>query len=819
MGLGCDWVEPEPIGGGDGGSARLNGNVTVFNGAGQSTRRALDPKLRDVARTLFSQRMQNASASARAADKATAPRWLGPIHVGALRGVGMASTIRPGEVIVRFDEVLDSKEATARLQLRGYRVTHGGFASPHLHLARVTLADGAALTEGQTIELTSQFAKRPGVRFTELNRTRHALAVPNDSLYPAMWHLPPINLPAAWDIEKGNTTPVTVAVIDTGITSHPDLMSRVVNGYDMVSDVRNANDGDARDANPNDPGGDLPQNQSSWHGTHCAGTIGAHTDNGSGIAGINWNARIVPVRVLGKEGGADFDIISGMNWAAGGSVPGVPANANPASVVNMSLGGAGQASQAYQDIIDDAATRNVIFVVAAGNDNVEASGFVPCNQQGVLCIGATRLNGKRASYSNFGARVDLMAPGGEVSEDTNGDGYADGVLSTLRDDSNMPTYSFENGTSMAAPHIAGIVSLLKARNPALTFTQARQILTETAQRASQCTEGCGAGLVNVQAALLRVTNTQPSGPAKLSINTASLFFTSTAAQQNVLISNTGGATLNLTLSPGGAESSRITVLGGNTRNVGAGETTSVSVNANLQGLTDGVTASAVLNVSSNGGGGSVGIKLRAGGLTGPDVAVAAIYEDANGEWKVEEAVNATAAGGFTFSVPVTAGSYFLFGVQDANGNGDYDDGEPLGLYPNSDNPKELTVMNGQQVQGLAFSVTPPGNVSGNESSLIGTSCAGDGTCGDGFCATAFPGGYCAALCDTKACPIGSTCIAGATSSVCFAACAAPRGGRSTCRASYICESDGSGGGVCIPGCTTNADCSPEVCNTGTGYCE
>lgn len=822
---GCDELfEPLlPTDGGATPTASLNGTVTVFQGAGQSARGAVDPRSRALAKKLFAAAKPAAPAVvARTADDAApkAPRWLGPIKVGQLRGVGLPSEVRVGEAIVRFDAPLDQKAATARLQLNGYRVTHGGFASPTLQLARITKPDGATLNEAETLAVVDRLGKVRGVRWAEANRMRHALAVPNDSLYPAMWHLPPINAPAAWDLEKGTTNQVTVAVIDTGIISHPDLNARVVAGYDMVSDVSNANDGDARDNNPDDPGGDLPQNQSSWHGTHCAGTIGASTDNGSGIAGLNWNARIVPVRVLGKRGGSDFDILAGMNWASGGTVPGVPANANPASVINMSLGGPGQVSQSYQDIIDEAAGRNAIFVIAAGNDDVDASGFVPCAQQRVLCIGATKPNGRRASYSNFGARVDLMAPGGEVSEDSNGDGYADGVLSTLKGENGQPTYSFENGTSMAAPHITGVVSLMKARNPALTFTQARQVLIDTAQASSKCNEGCGAGLVNVQAALLRLTNSQPTGPATLSINTPSLFFTPSTTNQNVMLSNTGGGTLNITLTPSGAQASRVTVQGGNTRNVGPGETTSVSVQADLSGL-GADTASAVLNIASNGGDGTVGIKLRSASASGPDVAVAAVYEDSAGEWQVQAAVWAQASSGFTFSIPVPAGEFWLFGVQDSNGNGDFDDGEPIGLYPNNADPRTVTVRDGDAPQGLDFAVAPTGNVTGEESTYIGRACTDDPGCGGGgaYCVESFPGGYCAALCDTTPCPIGATCIEASTASVCLSACSAPRGGQSSCRAGYICDHDGSGGGVCLPACTGDGDCAPDTCNLGTGYCE
>ena len=149
-----------------------------------------------------------------------------------------------------------------------------------------------------------------------------------------------------------------------------------------------------------------------------------------------------------------------MEWAAGGSVSGVPANANPAQVVNLSLGGPGAVSQAYVDVV----TRHpdTTFVVAAGNNNEAASGFSPCNTPGVICVGSTAFSARRSSFSNFGPAVDVMGAGGELREDLNGDGYPDGVLSTSFDDDGTPVYKFENGTSMASPHVAGVVSLMVA---------------------------------------------------------------------------------------------------------------------------------------------------------------------------------------------------------------------------------------------------------------------------------------------------------------------------------------------------------------------
>ena len=239
------------------------------------------------------------------------------------------------------------------VQVPGYRVVHKGFGSEYLHLVGFEALDGHALTVEETGQLVARLAEVPGVRFTEKNLRMYALKTPNDKNYSVQWHYSAINLPAAWDVSTGASA-VTVAVLDTGVVPHPDLTPRIVPGYDMISDATNAGDGDGRDSDPTDKGGDEPGGSSSWHGTHVSGTIGAATDNGSGVAGVTWTTRVMPVRVLGKQGGTSFDIAAAMNWAAGGTVTGMPNNPTPAKVLNMSLGGTASPQKTYQDVIDRA---------------------------------------------------------------------------------------------------------------------------------------------------------------------------------------------------------------------------------------------------------------------------------------------------------------------------------------------------------------------------------------------------------------------------------------------------------------------------------
>jgi serine protease len=367
--------------------------------------------------------------------------------------------------------------------------------------------------------IAARLSALPEVAYAEPDHIMQPTLVPNDPQYNSQWHYHEpygINLPQAWDITTGNSN-VVVAVIDTGHRPHVDLVSRIVGGYDFIADVQVANDGDARDADPLDPGDwvtsaessdpnspfyGCPVRSSSWHGTHVAGTIGAVTNNGQGVAGVNWGAKLLSVRVLGKCGGYTSDIVEGMRWAAGLPVPGVPNNPNPAKVLNLSLGGNSRICPAtYQLAINAVNAAGGIVVVAAGNSNSNAAGFTPANCKGVITVGATDRYGVRAWYSNYGSAVDISAPGG-----TSGN---NGVLSTFNTGTQGPvsdSYAYMQGTSMAAPHVAGVVSLMLAINPTLNFTQTESILKLTAKpfgAGHNCSgsKTCGAGIVNAHAAL------------------------------------------------------------------------------------------------------------------------------------------------------------------------------------------------------------------------------------------------------------------------------------------------------------------------------
>ncbi|MEU1194288.1 S8 family serine peptidase [Streptomyces sp. NPDC005859] len=365
---------------------------------------------------------------------------------------------------------------------------------------------GDDLTRADVADVVAQYRADPEVAYVVPDRLNKPKADPNDTEYTKQWDLfettAGMNVPGAWTTSTG--TGVTVAVIDTGYVAHTDLAANIVGGYDFIADTAVSVDGDGRDSNPADPGdyyaanecgSGIPASSSSWHGTHVAGTIAAVTNNGKGVAGIAYGAKISPVRVLGKCGGYDSDIIDAITWASGGTVSGVPANSNVAKVINMSLGGDGACTSATQSAITAAVNRGTTVVVAAGNESDNVANHSPGNCDNVISVAATNRTGAKASYSNYGSLVDISAPGGQTST-----GTANGILSTLNSGTKTPSsesYAYYQGTSMATPHIAGLVALVKSANAALTPAQIETAIKNNARALpGACSGGCGAGLAD-----------------------------------------------------------------------------------------------------------------------------------------------------------------------------------------------------------------------------------------------------------------------------------------------------------------------------------
>lgn len=469
----------------------------------------------------------------------------------------------PGDVIARFNSTPDVSSAP--------RALAGALRSAPRRTGRSQLlrtdkpATGATISGLRTAQrgdvtlqtkldtIMSVKALRRRGDSADLNYTRSALNVPNDPWFSYQWHYQIINLPQAWDVTTGaaqqSGAEVIVAVIDTGVLlDHPDLKSNVIPGFDFISDVTTARDGDGMDSNPNDPGDLAYSSRSSFHGTHVAGTIAANSNNGVGSAGVAWHAKIMPLRVLGQGGGTSYDVMQAVLYAAGlendsGTLP-----TRRADVINLSLGGGGF-SQAEQDAFTRARAAGVVIVAAAGNNNTSVTTY-PAGYNGVVSVGAVDSKLGRAYYSNYGATVDIVAPGGSFQWDMDEDGQLDAVMSTLGSDSSgstLYTYGQLVGTSMATPHVAGVVALMKALKPDLNPDEFDALLASGALTQDLGVEGrddqFGYGLIDAFKAVVSAANGEiPSTPTLVAFPRA-INFEKTLTRITLAVNNAGGGTL------------------------------------------------------------------------------------------------------------------------------------------------------------------------------------------------------------------------------------------------------------------------------------
>ena len=633
----------------------------------------------------------------------------------------------PGELIVKFKPSL-SAQSLPSLQIAGVRLEQVRVIS--------TIAAGlyrqSGLSKETTLELARTLNARDDVLYAHPNYLYHALAEPDDEFYGFQWHYPAINLPQAWDITTGAASTV-VGVVDSGILyeddpnglRHPDFEGKVLPGYDFISDPNSALDGDGRDPNAFDE----PYQENSFHGSHVGGTIAAAANNQTGVAGVDWQAKLVPIRALGPQGGTLADIYEGLLWVAGFSVPNIPDNPNPASVVNMSLGGQGSCPPAVQDALDTVSERAVI-VVAAGNENQNAANVSPASCSGVITVGATDFAGSRAPYSNYGSRIDVMAPGGDTGADLNGDGYIDGVLSLGADlQAGAFSYSFLQGTSMAAPHVAGVVSLMKALKPDLSTAEALSALRATARAlsGSACDgqgtqEGrtltsadCGAGLIDAFAALQAVQggDLTPPGEGQLSFEPSPLEFGPDTAELSYRLTNTGDASLNWALSgfepaadnPGELPKGSVYLPSGATASgtLAAGEsvTTALGIDRSLlieEGLyqfdlvfeIDGADEQRLTVRFSK-------LSESTPSLSGPMI-VAAFIEDEAGELILSGFEESAGVIG-SYSFEALPGENVVVAWSDENGNVTVDEGDYLGVYP-----EFVPVTAGVEASGIDISI-------------------------------------------------------------------------------------------------------------------
>ena len=398
----------------------------------------------------------------------------------------------------------------------------------------------------ETLAAVTELRSRSDVAYAEPNYIRRQQMSPSDEFFNRQWHYPLINLPEAWDTTTGDSD-VIVAVIDTGVLfDHPDLSGRLTaTGFDFVSDPASALDGNGIDPDPSDAGAQNP-GTSIFHGSHVAGTIAAQTNNGVGVAGAGWSTRIMPVRALGKGGsGANYDIMQAVSYAAGlendsGTVP-----PQKADIINLSL--SGNAYSFLEQDIYNAVRAEGIIVVAAGGNNASNQPVYPAAYDGVLAVSGVDINEQQAPYSNFGSYVDLAAPGGDLSDDLDGDGYNDGVLSTVASVDLIGNlsygYSYLEGTSMAAAHASGVIALMKAVNPALTPDELDELLVKGGITQDLGVPGrddlYGYGLIDAQKAVLA------AAPALLTVSPASLAFGTELSSADLTVDKIGPGLLNI----------------------------------------------------------------------------------------------------------------------------------------------------------------------------------------------------------------------------------------------------------------------------------
>ncbi|MFT4099863.1 MAG: S8 family serine peptidase [Burkholderiaceae bacterium] len=558
---------------------------------------------------------------------------------------------------------------------------------------------------------------------------------PNDREFARQrWHYEAINLPAAVEVLRGadlsgSAAPI-VAVVDSGIVAdHPDLANQLVAGYDMISDEDSAGDGDGPDTDPNDA---ARSTTSVFHGSHVAGTVAAQAGNGIGGTGIAPMAKIMPVRVLGIEGsGSLYDIVQGVRFAAGLPTERNVQPARRADVINLSLGGSGSCPNEVADVFRQVRAAGSLVVVAAGNESSSTRTSpvgVPANCDGVWSVAAVDARNQRAPYSNVGPENAIAAPGGDTSVSTTGNGLPDGIYSTMakvQRGQREPTYGALQGTSMATPHAAGVLALMRWANPGITADQIDALLgdgTIVDDFGDAGRDGTfGHGLINarkaVEAALAARGAPVPTPAGQVQARPTSISLGSTRTEADLVLSLTGTSSERVVSVA--TDSNQISVAPKSAGSVdpatGLG---TYRVTANRSQL--GVGASAFPNVvvtlepartiqvpvaiSRGGTDGALG-------TLGPVYVLVANADDPDLATVSGATVVAPTAGLYSYEVAVPGTrSIFVFAGNDLDNDGYIcDSGEGCGAYPSL--TSELTALNPTaDVSGIDFAIWPIGGV-------------------------------------------------------------------------------------------------------------
>lgn len=642
----------------------------------------------------------------------------------------------PGEVLVRLaDGTASQADDTGRMAAFAGRIGMRMIASAGAGWMRLQITDmpatlqrlnlpagrrlrrraalfAPAADRQNTWRVVQALRKRSDVVHAQPNFIRRALRTPNDPLFPYQWNLALIHLPEAWELSTGDRS-VIVAVIDTGILSdHPDLQNKLVDGYDFISAP--ANDGDADpgpDADPTDPGGDA--GSGDFHGTHVAGIIGAEFGNDIGVAGVGGAVRIMPVRVLGRNGGTDADIARAVRWAAGlptqnedGSM--LPGADPPADIINMSLGGEGVVdpnTDILRQAVGAARAAGVIVIAAAGNHSGSAPDY-PAAYPEVVSVSAVNADGARALYSNYGPTIDLAAPGGDLVSDLQPDGYADGILSTVgiqtMDGGTLDySYIYYQGTSFAAPHAAGMAALMKAVQPEMGPDDFDNYIKNGAIAADLGPPGkddfYGYGLIDAQQALTAAS--AGPAPAAASVMPAAVRMDGYQSSARLFLRQVGSGPLTLTDAV--SDEAWLTITPTQTED-GFGQ---YAVGVTRDGLTGGVHTGIVSFLVPDR---TLAVPVTIDVLPDPAASASTQYIsliDAQTSTLTYQAAASASGGVYRFGFTgVKPGSYYLVSGSDLDG--DYliqDQGEAVGAYPSMAGQAILTVKGDRT--GLNFVVS------------------------------------------------------------------------------------------------------------------
>ncbi len=654
------------------------------------------------------------------------------LSIGNVTSAALETTLHlgaafvPGEAIVRLKQP-DKPQASPMAQLKALGLRTKAGESSRAMLMQLPEQASAVATQGasavktmpswrsgltpvqeqrlKTIRMLKGLRQNDSVASAELNYLVRPQRVPNDAQYPLQWHYPMINLPQAWDLTTGTPASgeVIVAVIDTGIyLAHTDLQEQLVPGYDFIRDPGRALDGDGIDANPDDPGTDILPGTSLWHGTHVAGILAAQTNNSVGVAGVAWGAKIMPVRAVGLgAAGTIYDIMQAISYAAGLPNDSGTSPAQPAGIINLSLGCLDCFVQAMQDLLTQVRDAGIITVAAAGNESTSSPSY-PGAYDAVISVAALDSAGTPAVYSNHGATIDIAAPGGDGSRSLD-----NSVRSTWVDDTSgirKTAYASLDGTSIAAPHVAGVVALMKAVYPGLTPADFDSLLSSGLMTLDQGAAGrddrYGWGTIDALKAVQAAQDIATNGgvlPGVLIANPSALNFMDSITSLDLAVSNAGDTGVAVSSLSADASWLTVTPLAVDTDGLGAYE-----VQVDRSGLADATYSARITLTSDLGSLLSIPVTMRVGSQVAADSGhLWVLLFDENLE-PVAQTDVVPVNGRYSYSLTaVPEGDYFLgAGTDSDNDLSICDAGEACGAYPTLANPAVITVSSDRA--GLDF---------------------------------------------------------------------------------------------------------------------